>query len=129
MPARAAKTTTGFQAIGRTATIRRLEDRGAIRELLRSEAAYAAFPLAYLEGRRFPLADFFLIEQNGRRALIFQGRGAPGATIQLFGDPRLLRPLLDLHPGPRSALLTCQVGQVETARNIYHLGAPQPRCR
>src|SRR5438477_7985870 len=98
MTARAAKTTTGFQAIARTATVRRLEDRGAVREFLRADAAYSAFALAYLEGRRFPLADFHLIEQNGgRRGLVFHGRGAPGATIQLFGEPRLLKQLLELH--------------------------------
>src|SRR5437867_6475004 len=129
MTARAAKQAAVFKPAARQATIRRLEDRAGIRERLSAAAPYAAFALAYLEARRFPLADFYEIDQNGRRAHLFHGRGGPGTTTQLFGDPRLLKALLALHPGPRTTLLTCEPEQVDTALAAYHLWRPQTMLR
>jgi RimJ/RimL family protein N-acetyltransferase len=129
MTARTAKQSAVFKPAARLATIRRLEDRGGIRERLSAVAPYAAFALAYLEARRFPLADFYEIDQNGRRAYLFHGRGGPGTTTQLFGDAGLLKSLIALHPGPRTTLLTCEPEQVETALTSYHLWRPQTMVR
>jgi ribosomal protein S18 acetylase RimI-like enzyme len=129
LTARAAKQILSVRPDRRTVTVRRLEDRAAVRERLSLNKPYAAFALAYLEARRFAMAEFYEIEHNGRQALLFHGRGLPGSSSQLFGDPRLLPALLRLHPGPRSTLLTCEPEQTETALATYHLWHPQSMQR
>ncbi len=128
MTARAARAAAALTP-ARAVTVRRLRDRGVIRERLGAGAPLAAYTLAYLDARRFALADFYEAESSGRRAYVFYSRGGLGPSSQLFGDSRVLAALLRLHPGPRSTLLTCEPEHVETALATHHLWRPQTMLR
>jgi RimJ/RimL family protein N-acetyltransferase len=110
-------------------SVRRVEDRAQIRSRLEGVAAYAAYALAYLDPQLFPLAEFYEARLRDRSALVMHARGGLGPSSLVYGDPRLLGALLQLHPGARNTLLTCEPQHTETALATYHLWRPQIMLR
>lgn len=129
MTARAARQQAASRALRREVVVRRLEDRTSIRRRLQTAEAYAAYALAYLDPERLPLAGFYEATLGDRYALAMHARGGLGTTTLLLGDPRLVGKLLDLHPGPRHSLLTCEPEHVDAALQTYHLWRPQTMLR
>jgi ribosomal protein S18 acetylase RimI-like enzyme len=112
-----------------TASIRRLIDREETKRLLEPSRPYAAYALAYLDPRLFPLAEFYEVSARERRALVMHASGGLGPTTLTMGDPALLLSLLQLHPGGRQTFLTCEVEQVDAILTSHNLWRPQTMLR
>lgn len=125
--ARAAR--LGWAAGTRTATIRRLEDRRSVQQALEKAPAFNAYALAHLDGVMFTLASFYLAQAGQATALLMHSRGGLGATTHLYGDARLGGLLVQLHPGPRSSLLSCQAEHIDAMLEAYNLWRPQTMLR
>jgi RimJ/RimL family protein N-acetyltransferase len=111
------------------ATVRRLTERAAVRELLQPMRALAAYPLAYLDPFRFDHCQFYQAHSEGKQALLFHGWGGLGPSTQMIGDARLLAGLLRLHPGPRNTLITFEAEHQDVALLTHHLWRPQSMLR
>lgn len=130
MTARAARHNQATTSVvRREVTLRRLEDRTSIRRRLMNAEAYSAYALAYLDPQLLPLAAFYEATMGDRFALSMHSRGGLGPTTLLLGDTRLVGTLLNLHPGPRHSLLTCEPEHVDTVLQSHHLWRPQVMVR
>ena len=126
MTARAASRTATLK---RTAAVRRLFDRDAVRARLKPAGAYAAYALAYLDPELFPLAHFFEATSADRTALVMHARGGLGPSTLAMGDVELVGALLRLHPGPRQTFLTCVADHVDELLINHNLWRPQSMLR
>jgi RimJ/RimL family protein N-acetyltransferase len=106
-----------------------MNDRRLIHEALSQSAAFNAYAISYLDAGLFPLASFYLAEAGQTRAVLMHARGGLGTATHVFGDAKLARVLIDLHPGPRSTLLTCETGHVDEMLTAYNLWRPQAMLR
>jgi ribosomal protein S18 acetylase RimI-like enzyme len=129
MTARAARHVPGSRIATREIVVRRLEDARAIRRRLATAEAYAAYAMGYLDQRLFHLASFHEATLGERHALAMHSRGGLGPATLLLGDPRLVGTLLELHPGLRHALMTCEPEHVDVALQTHHLWRPQTMLR
>ncbi len=82
-------------------TVRSLQHRDDIRQLLSPHRSYAALALGYLEPHLFPRAHYFLAEGDQGRALLFYATSSPISFTLTLGDDRALEAVLRLHQGPR----------------------------
>lgn len=130
MTARAARgSQVAWTAATRTVTVRRLADRRRIHELLEKSRAFNAYALAHLQGSLFPLATFHVAESNGSTAVLMQARGGLGPATHVFGDPKLVPALVQLHPGARGSMLTCQPDHIDPLLEAFNLWRPQTMLR
>ncbi len=129
MSAHAGSATTRQATLRRYANVRQLRDAAAIRTILESAGPYAAYALAYLDPRTFPLAEFYEAVAADRRALVMHARGGLGPSTLMLGDAVLVEHLLDLHPGPRQAFLTCETGHTESVLVSHNLWRPLTMMR
>jgi RimJ/RimL family protein N-acetyltransferase len=129
MSARAGSATSRQTNLRRTASVRHLRDPEALRPILESAGPYGAYALAYLDPRIFRLAEFYEIAAADRRALVMHARGGLGPSTLTFGDTALVERLLDLHPGPRQAFLTCETTHMESLLRTHNLWRPQTMMR
>jgi RimJ/RimL family protein N-acetyltransferase len=109
--------------------VRHLRDAGAVRTLLEAAGPYSAYALAYLDPRVFHLAEFYEITAGDRHALVMHARGGLGPSTLALGDPTLAGRLLELHPGPRQAFLTCEPAQTDAVLVTHNLWRPQTMLR
>lgn len=116
-------------SLGRSALIRRLRDVDSVRAHLDKVPAYAAYAIAYLDKRLFPMADFYEAVSDDRTALVMHGRGGLGPSTLTLGDTELVGQLLSLHPGPRQAFVTCEPEHVETVLKTHNVWRPQQMLR
>ena len=129
MTARTASGQTKPASLERTASVRRLLDRDAIRERLLAARAYSAYATAYLDPRLFPLACFYEATSGNRWALVMHARGGLGTSTLTLGDAAIVEALLQLHPGPRQTFLTCETGHVDGLLLGHNLWRPQTMLR
>ena len=129
MSARAGSATTRQANLRRTADVRHLRDAAALRSILESAGPYTAYAMAYLDPRIFPLAEFHEIVSGDRRALVMHARGGLGPSTLTCGDATLVERLLELHPGPRQAFLTCETSHTEAVLVSHNLWRPQTMMR
>jgi RimJ/RimL family protein N-acetyltransferase len=129
MSARAGSATTRQTNLRRTASVRHLRSADNVRPILEAAGPYAAYALAYLDPRAFQLAEFYEIVAGDRQALVMHARGGLGPSTLTLGDATLVGHLLDLHPGPRQAFLTCETTQTETVLTTHNLWRPQTMMR
>lgn len=129
MTARTAPGATGRVALKRAVRIRRLTDAEAVRAILQTAPAYTAYALAYLDPLLFPHAEFYQATSNEKRALIMHARGGLGPSTFALGEPALVGALMNLHPGPRQAFLTCETTHVEQILESHNLWRPQTMVR
>lgn len=129
MSARAGSATTRQANLRRTASVRHLRDVADVRPLLQEAGPYAAYAIAYLDPRIFHLAQFYEIVAGDRRALVMHARGGLGPSTLTFGDAALAGRLLELHPGPRQAFLTCETTHADTILATHNLWRPQTMLR
>jgi RimJ/RimL family protein N-acetyltransferase len=109
--------------------VRHLQDADSLRPILESAGPYAAYALAYLDPRIFHLAEFYEIVAGDRKALVMHARGGLGPSTLTYGDPALVARLLELHPGPRQAFLTCETTHTEAILHSHNLWRPQGMMR
>ena len=129
MSARAGSATNRQATLRRYANVRQLRDPASVRAILDAAGPYAAYALAYLDPRIFPLADFYEAVAADRRALVMHARGGLGPSTLTLGDSVLVEHLLDLHPGPRQAFLTCETGHTESVLVSHNLWRPLTMMR
>lgn len=129
MSARAGSATTRQAKLRRSANVRHLRDPERLRPILEAAAPYAAYALAYLDPRIFHLAEFYEITSGDRQALVMHARGGLGPSTLTFGDATLVESLLELHPGPRQAFLTCETTHTESVLVSHNLWRPQTMMR
>jgi GNAT superfamily N-acetyltransferase len=130
MTVRAAGTSTARRvSVRRAAVIRRLDSVDAVRAELERSRPYAAYALAYLDKRLFPMADFYLAVSGDRRALVMHARGGLGPSTFTLGDAGLVGTLLNLHPGQRQAFFTCEPEHVERILATHNVWRPQSMLR
>lgn len=82
-------------------TVERLTDPNRIRDLLLTDRAYAAYAIAQLEPRRFPLTEWYAAAGPAGSALVLHSRSGLGHALFATGEPAALDAVLSLHPGPR----------------------------
>lgn len=109
--------------------VERLEDRDAIRALLRPRAEYAAYAIGQLEPAHFGLAEWFRAAGKTGTAIVVHSQGGLGDATFVMGDPDAARAIVAIHPGPGQTYLTCQVQHLEGLREVYRLGSHQPMMR
>ncbi|HLF72690.1 MAG TPA: GNAT family N-acetyltransferase [Dehalococcoidia bacterium] len=126
MTARAAARST---TIRRTASVRRLQDPRLIRRRLAEASAYAAYAIAYLDPRLFPLAEFYEAIAGDKRAMVMHARGGPGPATLTHGDTSLVQTILQLHPGPHQAFITAEAEHVDMLLETHNLWRPQTMLR
>jgi ribosomal protein S18 acetylase RimI-like enzyme len=106
-----------------------LRDVESVRTHLERDRAYAAYALAYLDKRLFPMADFYEATSGDRRALIMHARGGLGPSLFTMGETSLVGQLLSLHPGPRQAFVTCDPEHIDTVLQTHNVWRPQAMLR
>jgi RimJ/RimL family protein N-acetyltransferase len=129
MSARAGSATTRQANLRRTASVRHLRDAEAVRPILEAAGPYTAYARAYLDPRVFRLAEFYEISAGDRHALVMHARGGLGPSTLTLGDPALVGKLLELHPGPGQAFLTCETTQTDAVLVTHNLWRPQTMLR
>jgi hypothetical protein len=91
----------GHEAEQTAFAIERAASPHAMRELL-SDRAYAAYAIAQLEERRFPLSEWYVASgPDGRRAIVVHSASGLGRALFAEGDAGGVDAILSLHPGPR----------------------------
>jgi RimJ/RimL family protein N-acetyltransferase len=75
------------------------------------------------------MAEFYEISAGDRRALVMHARGGLGPSTLTLGDPALVGRLLELHPGPGQAFLTCEATQTDSVLVTHNLWRPQHMLR
>jgi GNAT superfamily N-acetyltransferase len=109
--------------------VRHLRDAETARTLLEAAGPYSAYALAYLDPRVFHLAEFYEITAGDRHGLVMHARRGLGPSTLMLGDPALVGRLLELHPGPRQAFLTCEPAQTDAVLVTHNLWRPQTMLR
>lgn len=129
MTARAARSPLHRLSLGKSAVIRHLRDVRSVRARLEERPAYAAYALAYLDRRLFPMASFYEATSGDRTALLMHARGGLGPSTVTMGDTALIGQLLSLHPGPHQSFITCEPEHVDVALTTHNLWRPQTMLR
>jgi RimJ/RimL family protein N-acetyltransferase len=106
---------------GREYLVRPVRDRETIRGLLETKRPYAAYALGQLDPRLFRLSEWWMAEGEGRRALLLHSRGGLGNATFAMGEAGALEAVLRVHPGSRSAFLTCEVHHIGTVERYFEL--------
>ena len=104
-------------------------NREMIRTLLEAKRPYAAYALGQLDPRLFRLSEWWTAEGQAGQALLLHSRGGLGNATFAMGEAGALEALLRLHPGPRSAFLTCEVHHMETVLRYFELSQRQTMMR
>jgi len=82
-------------------TIERATDPAALREML-TDRTYAAYAIAQLEERRFPLSVWYVATgPEGRRGIVVHSASGLGRALFAEGDAAAVDAILSLHPGSR----------------------------
>ena len=110
--------------------VRPLSDPAALRPYLEPQRAYAAFALAHLAPRLFPLSRFFLSQGEGQDwGIVFYARSGPGPSLLTIGEAAAVEAGLRLHPGPRYSFATCHPEHLEVLRRHFLLSRQRPMYR
>ena len=124
-----ARATQRSATVQRLAQVRRLEDPRLIRRRFAEVTPYAAYAIAYLDPRLFPMAEFYEATAAKRQAIIMHAHGGLGPATLTYGDAGLIEALLKLHPGPHQSFLTCDPEHVDTLLGSHNLWRPQTMLR
>lgn len=84
-----------------TYTVEQLIDRDAIRAMLASDRAYAAYAIAQLDSKLFDQSEWYHTKGPDGHALVLHSRSGLGRALFASGDPEGVDAILSLHPGPR----------------------------
>lgn len=82
-------------------SVERVTDPAALRAML-PDRAYAAYALAQLEPRRFPLSEWYVATgPEGQRGIVMHSASGLGRALFTEGDPEAVDAILAIHPGSR----------------------------
>jgi len=106
-----------------------LRDPDAIRVILDSRRAYAAYALGQLDGRFFGLVRCYRSRGSTGQALLLFSGGGLGNALFAMGESGALDALLRLHRGPRHNYATCQPEHLPILQRYFSLALEQPMLR
>lgn len=109
--------------------VRPQRDREMMRALLETNRPYAAYALGQLDPRLFRLSEWWTAEGSAGRGLLLHSRGGLGNATFAMGEAGAIEALLRVHPGPRSAFLTCEVHHTDTVLRYFDLAQRQTMIR
>ena len=109
--------------------IEELSDAGAIRRLLETRRAYAAYALGQLDDRFFGLVRCFQAKGSTGQALVLFSSAGLGNALFAMGDSGALEAILRLHRGPRQNYATCQPEHLAVFRRYFSMAQEQPMLR
>jgi GNAT superfamily N-acetyltransferase len=109
--------------------VRRVTDAGEIRALLEPEKAYAAYALAQLDPRLFPLNEWYTGKGPSGRALVVHSRSGLGQALFATGDPDAVDVILSLHPGARFSFGSFRLQHRPMIERYFLLTRPQTMLR
>ena len=101
--------------------VRPERDVDELRRILTPHRPYAAYALGQLQAGLFERSAWWLARGAGGHALALHSRGGLGNALLAIGAVEPLAAILALHPGPRSAFLTCQEHHLKTVLQHYQL--------
>ncbi|MCS7275486.1 MAG: GNAT family N-acetyltransferase [Dehalococcoidia bacterium] len=106
----------------RTYLVRPLTTPSALRPYLEPQRPYAAFAIAHLAPRLFPLSRFFLCQgEDGGWGIVFYARSGAGPSLLTLGEAEAVEAGLRLHPGPRYSFATCRPEHLDALRRHFLL--------
>jgi ribosomal protein S18 acetylase RimI-like enzyme len=109
--------------------VEQLTDPAAIRRILESRRAYAAYALGQLDDRLFQLVRCYRARGTTGQALLLLSGGGLGNALFAMGEGGALDALLRLHRGPQQNYATCQPEHVPILRRYFSLAQEQPMLR
>jgi len=116
-------------ARGHAYAVDELRDADAIRVILDSRRAYAAYALGQLDGRFFGLVRCYRSRGSTGQALLLFSGGGLGNALFAMGESGALDALLRLHRGPRHNYVTCQPEHLPILQRYFSLALEQPMLR
>ncbi len=100
-------------------TIERATDPAALREML-TDRAYAAYAIAQLEERRFPLSEWYVAAgPEGRRGIVVHSASGLGRALFADGDASAVDAVLSLHPGSRFTFGSVRPEHLKTVERYF----------
>jgi ribosomal protein S18 acetylase RimI-like enzyme len=109
--------------------ITQMRDPGRIRAMLEPEKAYAAYALAQLDPRLFPLNEWYHSQGPAGPALLVHSHSGLGRALFAIGDAVALDAALSLHPGPRFAFGSLKLEHRRVFERYFLLTRPQQMLR
>ena len=109
--------------------VERLKDREAIRNLLWSERAYAAYALAQLDPGLFRLSEWYAASGPDGAGLVLHSRGGLGRALFVLGHPTAIEAALSLHPGPRFSFGSLRAEHRRSLERFFVCTRPQTMLR
>ncbi len=111
-------------------TVRRVGDPGALRELLASDRAYAAYAIAQLDPSRFRLSEWLeAVGPGNARGIVVHSSSGLGRALFADGDPRAVEAILSLHPGSRFTFGSLRPEHRLPAERFFLLGRTRMMSR
>lgn len=110
-------------------TVRPLRDPAAIRALLEPQRAYAAYALAQLAPRLFPLVRCWHAEGQHGEGLVLHSSGGLGEATFTLGEPAAVDAILSLHRGPRQNFATCAPDHLPVLERYFRVAQQQTMLR
>lgn len=124
-----ARYTPAGRARGTAYAIDELTDASAIRRILETRRAYAAYALGQLDDRFFGLVRCYRSRGSTGQALLLLSGGGLGNALFAMGEGGALDAVLRLHRGPRQNYATCQPEHLPILRHYFSLAQEQPMLR
>lgn len=109
--------------------VRRLHDRGQIRQMLEARRTYAAYALGQLDPVLFRMSEWWGAHGPRGQALILHSRGGLGSATFVMGENEPLEALLQTHPGARQTFFTCETHHLEPVLRYFDLEQRQTMIR
>jgi GNAT superfamily N-acetyltransferase len=106
-----------------------LQDPAAIRRILETRRAYAAYALGQLDDRFFGLVRCYQSKGSTGQALLLFSSAGLGNALFAMGDAGALEALLRLHRGPRQNYATCQPEHLPVLKRYFSMAQEQPMLR
>ena len=111
-------------------TVRRLEDRAQIYEVLREDRLYAAYAIGDLEPALFPDCEWYITSRNGRAtSLCLSFSGLSPDRVFLMGSPGDLEAIVGDLLRTRRAYFSCRPQHLAVIRRSYSLRKTQVMLR
>lgn len=99
--------------------IHRGTDPDALRAML-TDRPYAAYAIAQLEPRRFPLSEWYVATgPQGRRGIVLHSTGGLGRALFTEGDASAVDAILSLHPGARFTFGSMRPEHLKTIERFF----------
>lgn len=109
--------------------VRALRDPAIIRELLEPQRVFAAYGIAQLAPRLFPLVRCYYAEREDGEGLVLHSAGGLGDAMLTAGNPAAVEAILRLHRGPRQNFATCALNHLGVLERYFRIAQQTEMAR